>query len=249
MAAHVLITCEHGGNRIPPRYRSLFAGFEALLPTHRGHDPGALAVARKFSRALHAPLFFATTSRLLIDLNRSIGHPKLYSEATRRAPAAVRHDILATHYLPYRDAVEAHVAAAIAQGSRVIHLASHSFTPVLDGVVRNADVGLLYDPSRAGEAELCRRWQARLEEQDRALKVRRNYPYTGRSDGLTAYLRRRFGADAYVGIELEINQKHVLQGGRRWRALQDFVLEALRLAMTEPLEARDGTRSTKSGRL
>ena len=229
---HVLITCEHGGNRIPPRYRPLFAGFEALLHTHRGHDPGALVVARKLAKVLDAPLFVSTTSRLLIDLNRSIGHPKLYSEATRGVPANVRREILDAHYLPYRDAVEAHIAAAIARGSRVIHLSSHSFTPVLDGTVRNADIGLLYDPARAGEAELCRRWQDRMKERAPELKVRRNYPYTGKSDGFTAYLRRRFPADAYVGIELEINQKHVLQGGRRWRALQDIVIDALHPAMT-----------------
>ena len=60
-----------------------------------------------------------------------------------------------------------------------------------------------------------------------ALKVRRNYPYTGKSDGFTAYLRRRFPPAAYLGIELEINQKHVLAGERRWRALRSQVIEAL----------------------
>jgi predicted N-formylglutamate amidohydrolase len=232
-AAHILITCEHGGNRIPVRYRPLFAGFEALLQSHRGHDPGALALARDMSKALAAPLFVATTSRLLIDLNRSIGHPNLYSEATRDAPARVRHEILESHYLPYRDQVEAHIADAIARGSRVIHLASHSFTPELDGAVRNADIGLLYDPARPGEVDLCRDWQTRIRALAPELKVRRNYPYTGKSDGFTAYLRRRFPAEAYIGIELEINQKHVLSGGRPWRVLRDHVIESLRQAMTQ----------------
>ncbi|HEY9145543.1 MAG TPA: N-formylglutamate amidohydrolase, partial [Thiobacillus sp.] len=163
--------------------------------------------------------------------------PKLYSEATRDAPAAVRREILDTHYLPYRDEVEAHVAATIARGSRVIHLASHSFTPVLDGVVRKADIGLLYDPARAGEVNLCRHWQARLQSQAPELKVRRNYPYTGRSDGFTAFLRRRFPSDLYVGIELEINQKHVLPGGRRWRAMQDIVVGTFHAATIECLSA------------
>ncbi len=230
---HLIVTCEHGGNRIPPRYRSMFEGFEALLETHRGYDPGALALARQLAGALNCPLFVSTTSRLLIDLNRSTGHPKLYSEATRGAPPAVRRDILERHYLPYRNEVEAHIAAAIARGSRVIHLSSHSFTPVLDGVVRNADIGLLYDPSRPGEIELCRRWHARIVACAPELKVRRNYPYTGKSDGFTAYLRRRFAADDYIGVELEINQKHVLRGGSRWRALRNDLIQALALAMPD----------------
>jgi predicted N-formylglutamate amidohydrolase len=229
---HLLITCEHGGNRIPLRFRTLFAGFEALLQTHRGYDAGALALAEDLAKALAAPLFAATTSRLLIDLNRSIGHPRLYSEATREAPAKVRREILEKHYRPHRNKVEADIAAAIARGGRVIHIASHSFTPAVDGMVRNADIGLLYDPARRAEAELCRRWQARLRASAPELKVRRNYPYAGKSDGFTTYLRRRFPAKVYVGIELEINQKHVFNGRRQWRAFRGRVIEALRQAMT-----------------
>ena len=230
---HFLITCEHGGNRIPSRYQSLFAGFEELLQTHRGYDAGALALARELARALVAPLFVSTTSRLLVDLNRSIGHPRLYSEATRDAPATVRGEILEGYYLPHRNRVEADIAKAVARGCRVIHIASHSFTPEIDGAVRDADIGLLYDPARSGEAELCRRWQAQLKVCVPELKVRRNYPYAGKSDGLTAYLRRRFPAEVYIGIELEINQKYVLSGGRRWRAFRERVIESLCQAITD----------------
>ncbi|GAO36842.1 hypothetical protein SCT_2257 [Sulfuricella sp. T08] len=228
---HFLITCEHGGNRIPHRYRHLFAGFEALLQTHRGYDAGALALARELARALAASLFVSTTSRLLVDLNRSIGHPRLYSEATRGAPATVRSEMLEGYYRPHRNKVEADIGAAVAHGSRVIHVASHSFTPELDGAVRNADIGLLYDPARPGELDLCRRWQAQLKVLAPHLKVRRNYPYTGKSDGFTAYLRRRFPAEAYIGIELEINQKHVSNGSRNWRDVRGWVTEALRQAL------------------
>jgi predicted N-formylglutamate amidohydrolase len=228
-----LITCEHGGNRIPPRYRGLFAGFEDLLNSHRGYDPGALVMAEDLAEALDAPLIVSTISRLLIELNRTIGHPNLYSVATRNAPEPVRQEILDQHYLPYRNQIETHIREAIAQGKRVIHLSSHSFTPELDGAIRNADIGLLYDPARAGEVELCYRWQARLKAQAPDLKVRRNYPYTGKSDGFTAYLRRCFPADRYVGIELEINQKQVLNQRRQWRAFRLQVIEALRQATTD----------------
>ncbi len=227
-----LITCEHGGNRIPPRYRHLFRGHEGLLQTHRGYDPGGLTMAKDLAGAFQAPLFVATISRLLIDLNRSIGHPRLYSEATRHAPVGVRREILEAHYLPYRNRVEAHIAGEVAKGRCVIHISSHSFTPVLDGEVRNADIGLLYDPGRAAEARLCRDWQAALKSCAPEIRVRRNYPYAGKSDGFTAYLRRQFAAGTYVGIELEVNQQQVLQGGHGWRRLRKAIISALQAAIT-----------------
>jgi predicted N-formylglutamate amidohydrolase len=235
---HLLITCEHGGNRIPPRFRQYFRGHEELLRTHRGYDAGALTVAREMSKTMGAPLFLSTTSRLLVDLNRSIRHPRLYSEATREAPAAIRRQIFERYYVPYRTLVEAEIAESIASGARVVHISSHSFTPELDGVTRNADVGLLYDPARPEEAELCERWQASLRAQAPALKVRRNYPYTGTSDGFTAWLRRRFPAGAYIGIELEMNQKHVLRGGRHWRTTRNLIIGTLRQALASLPESK-----------
>lgn len=231
MSTRCLVTCEHGGNRVPAAYRRYFAGRESLLATHRGYDPGALVLARRLADALGAPLFYATVSRLVIDLNRSLGHPRLYSEATRPASPAVRREILERHYLPYRRRVEGAAAEAIAEGEKVIHLSAHSFTPELDGEVRDADIGLLYDPARPGEAELARRWQAALKDAAPELRVRRNYPYRGKSDGFTAYLRRRFPAEAYVGIELEINQQQVFRNGQPWRRMQATITAALLQAL------------------
>jgi predicted N-formylglutamate amidohydrolase len=229
----LLVSCEHAGRRIPARYRALFAGHEALLQSHRGYDPGALTLAREIAAAFAAPLFYSTVSRLLVDLNRSLGHPRLYSAVTRALPPAGRREIAAAFYLPYRSRILAHVAAAVERGQRVVHISSHSFTPVLDGAVRNADVGLLYDPARRGEAALCGVWQKRCEALAPEWKVRRNYPYTGRSDGLTAHLRKHFAPDQYVGVELEINQKHVFARGRSWNTLRRRLIEALGEALQD----------------
>ena len=229
-----LVTCEHGGNRIPASYRTLFHGHRELLDTHRGYDPGALLMARQLARALRAPLVTSTVSRLLIDLNRSIGHPQLFSAATRSVPAAMRRSIVAEHYLPYRGQVERAVARAVSRGRRVIHVSSHSFTPKLHGQVRRADVGLLYDPRRRGEVRLCARWKAALADLAPELRVRRNYPYAGKGDGLTSYLRRRFSPAAYVGVELEVNQKIVFAAGRRWTAIRRVLVDSLHAAL--PIE-------------
>jgi hypothetical protein len=58
--------------------------------------------------------------------------------------------------------------------------------------------------------------------------VRRNYPYAGKGDGLTRWFRQHLQPDVYVGIELEINQKYVLEGGRPWAALRKVIVESLR---------------------
>ena len=203
-----------------------------MLESHRGYDPGALVMARALARAFRAPLVTSTTSRLLIDLNRSIGHRQLFSAATRSAPAKVRAKIVERHYRPYRAQVERLVRQSVSRGRRVIHISSHSFTPELDGKVRRADVGLLYHPARHEEAALCARWKASLAAFAPELRVRRNYPYAGRGDGLTSHLRLRFPSNVYVGIELEINQRIVLATGRRWAALRRALIDSLRAAGT-----------------
>ena len=230
----VIITCEHGGNRIPAPYRPLFRGMQAQLATHRGFDHGALVMARALAAAFKAPLISACVSRLLIDLNRSIGHPRLYSAITRRLPAAQRAEIVERYYQPYRTEVEAQVTQAVSLGRRLIHISSHSFTPALDSRVRNADVGLLYDPRRRGEVALCQRWQAALSARVPALRVRRNYPYAGKGDGLTSHLRRRFAPLAYVGIELEVNQA-IVADRRRWAHLRSALVYSLHTALSGDL--------------
>ena len=106
MADRLFVTCEHAGNVVPQEYAHLFVGHEHLLPTHRGWDPGALLLAREMAERFGAPLYYDETTRLLADLNRSVGTPDLHSEATRhlgkaRAAAPAR-DLLLSAPAPGR---------------------------------------------------------------------------------------------------------------------------------------------------
>jgi len=227
----VLVTCEHGGNRIPRRYRRWFEGRDRLLASHRGYDPGALAMAHSLAQALGAPLMAATVSRLLVELNRSLRHPDLFSTVMRTAPEDVRGELLERYYLPYRFAVARWVEVRIARGRRVLHVSSHSFAPVFRGVRRNADVGLLYDPSRRLEVRLCGLWRRAMLQRAPAWTVRRNYPYQGRSDGLVTTLRRTFPASRYAGIELEMNQSLARRQPAAFAQARRLVPRALRDAV------------------
>lgn len=198
-----LFTCEHGGRAVPDEYAHLFHGAEETLASHRGWDAGALEVFETIAPVLGNAAFAVTTTRLLIDTNRSLHHPRVFSEFTRPLPAALRADIVARWWRPWREAVAGTIAAWLESGEPARHISVHSFTPVLGGHIRNADLGLLYDPARTAERAFCLRWQALLEQ--RGWRVRRNYPYRGTADGHTTALRRQF-PQGYAGIELELNQ-------------------------------------------
>lgn len=235
---HCMVSCEHAANAIPPAYRTLFEDYHDLLRSHRGYDAGALAVARELARELDAPLFAARTSRLLVDLNRSPGHPALFSLVTRQLPRRARDHLFVQHYLPYRSRVAEHIARQREAGRRVVHVSSHSFTPQLDETLRKADVAFLYDPARLAERALCLRWIAALQNRAPALRLRRNYPYRGRADGFCTWLRRQYGEADYLGIELEVNQRFALAGGPAWQNLRRDLAASL-LQATEALRAAD----------
>lgn len=222
-----VVSCEHASNAIPAPYAEAFAGARQLLDSHEGYDAGALQMGRDLARALGAPLVAGKASRLLIDLNRSPENAGLHSPISRALDEETRRRIRDAHYRPYRHRIRATIERRLHAGERVIHVSSHSFTPELHGVVRDADIGLLYDPEREGEATLCHAWQESLAAIAPSLHVRGNYPYTGTSDGLTTALRGLYAGDRYLGIEIEVNQKHVFAGAGHWRAVRADVIAAL----------------------
>ncbi len=199
----MILTCEHGGNEIPREFEHAFKGARGVLNTHRGLDIGALDLARRISKNLGTPLTYSCTSRLLVDLNRSLESETLFSEFSKPVLMAKRERILARYYHPYRKKVEARVAKE--RGFK-LHLSVHSFTPVLQGKRRECEIGILFDPARKSERTFAMSLRKRLAVVLPAMRVRFNYPYKGTGDGFTASLRERYPDERYAGIELEIRQ-------------------------------------------
>ncbi len=205
-ATALLVTCEHATNRVPPGLKSLFRPHRSLLDSHRGVDFGALGIAEVLSAELAAPLHLGAVSRLVIDLNRSLHHPRVFSTVTRALPPAARQEFIDRYYLPYRHSVESALSRLVGAGERVLHCAVHSFVPELDGKRRDFELGFLYDPARPSERTTATAWKQTLSKQHGAWRVRLNRPYLGISDGFTTYLRTRFPDGCYAGIEIEVNQ-------------------------------------------
>ncbi|MCA8959669.1 MAG: N-formylglutamate amidohydrolase [Planctomycetes bacterium] len=204
-----VVSCEHAGHRVPPAYRPLFRGARATLESHRGWDPGAREVAVELARRLGVVPILHDVTRLLIEVNRSIGHVALFSEFTRDLDVDVRDRLREAFYEPHRREVAAAIERGIARAGQVVHLGVHSFTPEWNGQPRNAELGLLYDPKRTRERRWCEQWQRRVRDREPSLCVRRNYPYRGAADGLTTALRRTYAPARYLGLEIEINQRTI----------------------------------------
>jgi predicted N-formylglutamate amidohydrolase len=207
-----ILTCEHAGNTIPAEYAHLFKGNEEALYSHKAIDFGALRLAKHLAAETNLPLYYTTTSRLLVEANRSPGSEELFSKYTKELPEDKKLELLHTYYFPHRKQVENQIMKEVEAGHRVYHLAVHTFTPAMEGEVREAEIGILYDPERPLEAAFAQKLKSELLKQNLERRVLYNYPYTGTADGLPTYLRRKFDEEQYTGFELEVNQKFFLDG-------------------------------------
>jgi predicted N-formylglutamate amidohydrolase len=113
----------------------------------------------------------------------------------------------------------------------VVHLSIHTFTPVLNGKIRSADIGILYDPGRPMEKSVCTLLIDTFKTlSPPVLKYRRNYPYKGISDSLTKSLRKQFADHQYAGLEIEVNQKFYRNKERSWRIVCNHISTVMKTA-------------------
>ena len=204
----LFLSCEHGGNKVPSEYTDLFKNAGEILNTHRGFDKGALPLYKDLEQNLDVEFsIYSETTRLLVDLNRSLFRPTLFSEFTKRLDDNQKSDILKHYYFPYRNIFRENILKVISEGHSVFHLSVHAFTPEINGIIRNADIGLLFDPSHGIEKRIAIIWRKILREIFPSFTIRFNYPFMGKPDGHVAPLRKEFGCK-YAGFEFELNSKY-----------------------------------------
>lgn len=232
-----VVSCEHAGNRIPRDYRQYFcsAGAQADLQSHRGYDPGAIQAARTLARSLGTEVIATQTSRLVVDANRSLHNPTLFSKYM--CDAESRQQAIEQWYVPYREQVIAAINSK--QNSKqhskqnlkkhseqqepphrpIVHLSVHTFTPRFRGRWRAFEVGLLFDPARELESTFCRVWRDAIAACCPSSRVELNEPYQGIDDGFTTALRQLYHANDYLGIELELNHRLFKRDRRQFHRL------------------------------
>ena len=169
----LVLVCDHASNHLPARYGSLGLTADDLL-RHFAWDPGALAVSRRLSALLDAPLVFGCVSRLVLDVNRHPSDVDSIVETADGSPGARQFSVFrpasasvasprSTHPTMRRSRICWRRARR--RGRRSALVAIHTFAPSLQGVVRPWHCGVIFaSDSRLGEAlveELAARGRAR----------------------------------------------------------------------------------------
>lgn len=230
----LVLSCEHASWTLPP---GVDLGVSAdVLRSQAGWDHGAYDIASRLSEAVGLPVHHGHFTRMFVDLNRPADHPDVIPTVCYGAPVPgnvhlsvnERGARIAVFHEPYWDAVRRDVHARLIDCGAVVHFSSHSFSPELDPQQRTFDVGVLYDPSHAFEAEQSERLMFQLRAA--GLTVRANQPYSGTGPAVCTSLRDELAGKRYAGIELETSHAVTQTAGGCARVAAAVVpfLESLR---------------------
>lgn len=237
----IILVCEHASRTIPRALGDLGVKPETL-ESHAAWDIGALAVSRRLSALLEAPLIFQRFSRLVYDCNRSPEAQGAIPETSeihavpgnRNLDSAMQQLRADTLYHPFHDAIEAMVDARLAAGDQTALVTIHSFTPVYFGKPRDGSLGVLHDADRElADALLLAAQAAGLNG------VRRNFPY-GPEDGVTHTLQRHGLSRGIPNVMLEIRNDLIAgpEGQSEWAGI---VADLLHTVLRIPAAEKGGT--------
>lgn len=199
--APILLVCEHASNHTPAEFSQLGLD-KAALTSHMAWDVGALALAKKLSDSLAAPLLHSTVSRLVYDCNRPPEAPDAIVEqgeayavpGNQQLSVSARQDRIKRYYRPFQEAL----AGWLEHHQPHYLITVHSFTPIYFGKHREVDLGILHDAdSRMAERMLA------CAEGKYPYVIRCNEPYAA-EDGVTHTLREHAVPRGLDNVMLEL---------------------------------------------
>lgn len=215
-AVPLLLICEHASNAVPEGWGDLGVP-AALLLDHIAWDIGAGAVTRSLSARLGATAVLARYSRLFFDGNRqpgredaipptSDGHAVPGNAGIDAEERALRRRIA---FDPLHAAIAAQIDRSLSAGVRPLVLAIHSFTPVMTGVPRPWEIGVLWNECD----DLAAAMLAALARPDIGgdLTVGANQPYSAKAF-LTHSLETHGRARGLSNAAIEIRNDRIAAG-------------------------------------
>ncbi len=227
--ASLLLVCDHATPFIPRALNGLGLD-EASLSRHIAWDIGIAEVTRHLARRLDAAAVLSHFSRLIVDPNRPLDNPTLMPEISdgtvvpgnRGLTPAARRARIDTFFRPYHQAIDAGIDAMQAQGRVPVLISMHSFTPVMHGIQRPWEIGILWNR----DPRLPKPLMERLRTE--GLTVGDNEPYSGADGhGYTQHSHGDSRGIANVLIEVRQDLIDTPQGAADWADRLGAVLEAV----------------------
>lgn len=178
----LLLVCDHASRVFPRALGDL--GLDPLARRcHLALDIGAGSLTGKLSESLGVTAVLAGYSRLVVDCNRDLLDPGAFLEfgdgivvpGNRNLRPEQKTARAEAIYWPYHRAIDAEIKRLARQGRSPALIAIHSFTPVLDGVSRPWELGILWDADPRIADVLMRNLA------DAGFVVGDNEPYSGRA--------------------------------------------------------------------
>lgn len=178
----ILLVCDHAASRFP-----LQLGDMGLDPfarrCHLAIDIGAGPLTEYLADSLGVTAVLAQYSRLVIDCNRDLLDPGAFLEfgdgvivpGNRNLRQSDKDERAEAIYWPYHRAVDEQVKRLYAPGRSPAFIAVHSFTPVMNGVSRPWEIGVLWDKDESLRKIFLEDFRAE------GFKVGDNEPYSGKA--------------------------------------------------------------------
>jgi len=178
----ILLVCDHASDRFPESLDNL--GLDPFARRcHLAVDLGAGPLTERLSESLGVTAVLAQYSRLVVDCNRQLLDPSAFlvfgdgifvpgNSNLQQADKDLRSESI---YWPYHRVVSDQINRLRSAGGPPLFVSIHSFTPVLNGISRPWEMGVLWDT----DEEVA---QLMLEElRSAGYTAGDNEPYTGKA--------------------------------------------------------------------
>ncbi len=178
----ILLVCDHASCRFPAALGDM--GLDPFARRcHLAIDIGAGPLTESLAESLGATAVVQQYSRLIVDCNRELMDPGAFLQygdgilvpGNRNLSQADKNARANAIYWPYHRAIDEQIARLRAAGPKPAFISVHSFTPVLDGVSRDVQVGVLWDKDDRLSDIFIEDFRAA------GFKVGDNEPYSGRA--------------------------------------------------------------------
>lgn len=218
-ASPFLLIGDHAGAAIPEALGDLGLG-DADRRRHIAIDIGVHGLGHRLAERLDAPFLHQIYSRLVIDCNRDPARNDAIpavSDGSRISGnealgEAVRASRVAAIHASYHQAISDMIDARSAAGRDTILLSLHSFTPVMGGIARPWEVGVLH---WRGRTDFAHAMLAALRD-PATLTVGDNVPYAMDATDFTVPFHA-FPRDlAYAEIEVRQDLIASVEGQILW---------------------------------